>query len=151
MAFEIPGIDLPFRASANVTVLTYTGNPPVYSSGGIPQFSVVTPDTVSALNEDVIIATSTTVMPLGVAQDGPATGPGQSIRIRATGVSKCVAGAAVNYGDLLMVNASGQVITATVAGATSFFTIGKALESATAAGDIVPVQLLIGSSQYVAS
>ncbi len=150
MAFEVNTYsDIPGVASSNVSALTWTGNPPVYSSGGIPQYSVVTPDTATGYTEDVILATSTTVVPLGISQDGPSVGPGGSVRIRTAGVSKAIAGGAISYGDLLMVNSSGQVVTATAAGATNFFTIGKALSAATASGDVISVQVMIGSSQYI--
>jgi len=152
MAFEEQNFnDEPYIGSTNVTVLSWTGNPPVYNSGGIPQYSVVTQDTGTGNVGDVIVATSTTVMPIGISQDGPAIGPGNSVRVRTDGISKAIAGAAISVDALLMVNGSGQVVTATAAGASNFFTIGKALTAATQAGDIVSVRLRIGSSQYVAS
>ena len=153
MAWEtgVIGGDIPRRASSNVTSLTWTGNPPSYSSGGIPQYRVVTPDTGTGITGDVIVATSNTVLPLGIAQDGPATGPGQSVRVRTLGESKVQAGGAINVGDLVMVTTGGKVIAATAAGATSFFIIGKASSPATADGDVITVQLMIGATQYVAS
>lgn len=151
MAFEEMNFnDESYRASSNVSVLTWTGNPPVYASGGIQQYTVVTFDTTTGFAGDVKAASVTTVMPLGVAQDGPSVGPGQSVRIRTDGISKVIAGGVVNYGDLVMVNASGQVVTATATAATNFFTIGQCVSTTTAqAGDVVSVRLRIGSTQYV--
>ena len=152
MAFEEQNFnDEPYIGSTNVSALSWTGNPPVYSSGGIPQYSVVTQDTGTGNVGDVIVATSTTVMPVGISQDGPAIGPGNSVRVRTDGISKAIAGAAISVDASLMVNGSGQVVTATAAGATTFFLIGKALTAATAAGDIISVRLRIGATQYAAS
>lgn len=152
MAFEENNFnDESYIGSSNVSAITWSGNPPTYSSGGIPQYYVVTQDTGTGNVNDVILASSTTVMPLGVAQDGPATGPGQSVRVRTDGITKAIAGAAISVDAALMVNGSGQVVTATAAGATSFFLIGKALTSATASGDTISVRLRIGTTQYVAS
>ncbi len=150
MAFEVDTLqDFSFRASANVTALTWAGNPPTYSGGGIPQYYVVTPDVTTGNAEDIIVAISTTVQPLGIAQDAPASGPGQSVRVRTGGVSKAIAGGAISYGDLLMVNASGQVVTATAAGATNFFLIGRALTAAAEIGDVISVMIEIGATQYI--
>lgn len=156
MAFEIPqGNDLPYRASSNVTAPTFTGNPPAYSSGGLPQYRVVTYDLATGNQSDVILATSTTVMPIGVAQSGGpfigvgVSGPGDSIQVRTMGVSKVEAGAAIVVGALLMVNGSGQVVTATAPGATNIFLVGQAESAATALGDLVSVRLMIGATQQV--
>ncbi len=67
MAFETQqGVDLPYVASANVPALTWSGNPPVVTSGGIPQYSVVTYDLTTGNQSDVIVASSNTVMPVGI-------------------------------------------------------------------------------------
>lgn len=152
MAFEEQNFnDEPFVASSNVSAITWSGNPPTYSSGGIPQYYVVTADTGTGNVGDCLLASSTTVMPLGIAQEGPAVGPGSSVRVRTDGISKAIAGAAISVDASLMVNGSGQVVTATAAGATNFFLIGKALTSATASGDTISVRLRIGSTQYVSA
>jgi hypothetical protein len=151
MAWEtnVIGGDLPRRASANVSALTWSGNPPQYASGGIPQFCVVTPDTGTGVAGDVILATATTVAPLGVAQDGPASGPGQSVRVRTIGESKVIAGGVIAVGDLVMVTTGGKVLVATAPGATNFFIVGRASSPAAADGDVITVQLMLGSTQYV--
>lgn len=150
MAFEEQNFnDEPMWASANVSAITWTGNPPTYSSGGIPQYRFVTQDTGTGNVGDVILATSTTVMPMGVAQDGPAVGTSSAVRVRTDGISKVIAGGAVSVDDSLMLDGSGRVVTATAAGATNIYVVGKALTSATAIGDTISVRLRIGSTQIV--
>jgi hypothetical protein len=149
MAFETNVFDFPMEASANVSAVTYTGNPPVYSSGGIPQFSAVMVDTTTGNVNDVILATTGKLI-LGIAQDGPATGPGQSIRLRQLGISKAIASGAVSYGDMVYVaNSSGQLGTAPAAGATDSFCVGIALTAATAVGDTFSVLLVPGLATNV--
>lgn len=156
MAFEaLQGNDLPYRASSNVTSPTFTGNPPAYSSGGLPQYRVVTYDLATGNQSDIILASSATVMPLGISQSGGpipgvgVSGPGQSVRVRTQGVSKVEAGAAITVGALLMTDSSGRVVTATAPAATNVFLIGQAESAATAAGDLVAVRLMIGATQQV--
>lgn len=158
MAFEVQqGVDLPYVASANVPALTWSGNPPLVTSGGIPQYAVVTYDLATGNQSDVIVASSSTVMPIGVAQSaGPqpgsaVTAPGQSLMVRTQGISKCIAGAAITVGQLLAVNASGQVVAAPAPAATNVFLIGQAESAATAAGDLVSVRLMLGATQQVSA
>lgn len=156
MAFEVlQGTDLPYRASANVSQPTFTGNPPVYSSGGLPQYRVVTYDLATGNQSDVILASSTTVMPLGISQSGGpipgvgVSGPGNSVQVRTQGVSKVEAGAAITVGALLMTDGTGRVVTATAPAATNIFLVGQAESAATAAGDLVSVRLLLGATQQI--
>lgn len=146
MPFEVEtGADLSFQAAGTVTALTYSGNPPVYSSGGIPQFTCVKADASGAKPWDVIGA-STGDKILGIAQDAPATGPNQSVRVRTEGISKVLAGAAISVGDIVYVgDSSGRVKTVPADGATSVYIVGVALTAATALGDIVSVLLQIGT------
>jgi phosphoheptose isomerase len=74
---------------------------------------------------------------LGVLQDDPSAAA-QHCVVRLGGVSKCVAGAAVSIGDALVADSSGRCITAT---ANNQYVFGRALEAATAAGDIISVAL----------
>lgn len=156
MAFEVlQGADLPYRASSNVSAPVFTGNPPVYSSGGLPQYRVVTYDLATGNQSDVILASSTTVMPIGISQSGgpiPGVGvsaAGNSIQVRTQGVSKVEAGAAIAMGALLMTDSTGRVVTATAPAATNIFLIGQAESTATGAGDLVSVRLMIGATQQV--
>lgn len=146
MAFEVNGIDMSYVASSNVTALTFSGNPPVYSSGGIVQFTVVTADISDGTNGAVTTATSNTVLPIGVAQDGPAVTAGQSCRVRVSGYTKAIAGGAITIGQLLKTNGSGQVVAASALGATNEYIIGQAETVATQTGDVITVRLNIGAS-----
>jgi len=149
MAGEVSLFDIACQASPNVTALTFTGNPPVYTSGGIPQFVAVIEDTTTGNINDVKVAT-TGQLALGIAQDGPATGPGQSLRVRELGISKAQAAGAVAYGDIVYVaNSSGQLGTAPAAGATNVFAVGKARTPATQAGDLFEVLLMPGLTTQV--
>jgi len=149
MAVELYGIDVPRIASSNVSGLTYSGNPPVYSSGGVPQYYIVIPDTSDGTNFAVTLAANANVIPAGVAQDGPATGTGQSMRVRVMGESKVVAGGAISYGAQVSANASGQAVTAAAAGATDTYVLGIAQTAATQAGDVITVLLTIGATTQV--
>lgn len=139
MAVATEGLDLTFNVSPN--------------SAGIAQYTLVKLDTAggSAFG-DVINTTSNLDSALGIVQDsgGPATTlngaeanntAGMSVRVRCYGVSKAVAGAAVTRGDLLVTNASGQVITAPALAATDVRIIGVAFDAATALGDLITVYL----------
>lgn len=61
--------------------------------------------------------------------------------------AEVTAGAAITRGALLTVDASGRVIAATATAGTNIRTIGLALASASAAGDVIPVLLVPGSFQ----
>ena len=72
---------------------------------------------------------------VGVLQDKP-NAAGQEAEVAVVGmISKVVAGAAVNEGDQIMSNASGQGITATAGN----FVNGFALAAASGAGVLIPV------------
>lgn len=150
MAGEIGLYDVGYIASlTNVTQPTYTGTPPVYASGGIPQFVAVVEDTSTGLVMDCKIA-GTGALILGIALDGPATGPGQSLRVRKFGRSKAQASGAVSAGDIVYVaNASGQLGTAPAAGATNVYAVGKAVTPATQVGDLIEVELIPGLTTQV--
>lgn len=128
-------------ASANVSALSFTssdGSTIVYSSGGIPQYYCVTEDTSSALFGDVKLQTTLSGKVIGIAQDAPAVTAGQPVRICVGGSCKAYAGAAITYGDSLAVNASGQVVTAPTA---TEYTVGRAMEAAVEAGDLITVMV----------
>lgn len=57
------------------------------------------------------------------------------------------AGAAITRGALLSVDASGRVITAAAAAGANVNVVGRALASAGAAGEIIPVRIVLGSFQ----
>jgi len=73
---------------------------------------------------------------IGILQNKPNSG--EVAEVCMLGVCKAVAGAAITKGAKLMINASGQVITAATAASTI---IGWADEAAGAAGDIITIVL----------
>lgn len=75
-----------------------------------------------------------------ILDDNPNTGVAAS-SMAFTGVVKCVSGAAVSQGDLVMTDASGRAVTAT----SSNHILGRALQgNGSVAGAIIPVLLLHG-------
>jgi hypothetical protein len=75
-----------------------------------------------------------------ILDDNPNTGVVAS-SMAYTGVVKCVSGASVNQGDLVMTDSSGRAVTAT----STNHILGRALQgNASIAGIIIPVLLLHG-------
>lgn len=160
MATQTLVFTAPFTASSNVSAITYTGNPATYSSGGIPQFCVVTLDTATGNGRDVKLATANTDQAIGILQNsGPGVLPGSAglgavaagdaCDVAIHGISKVQAGGAITVGQQVAVNASGQVVAAPAAGVSQVFIIGRALTAATAAGDLVEVLLMLGAATQV--
>jgi len=104
------------------------------TSGGTvnPQFLFIT---VNASGQ--IAFTGAGAVADGVLQDKP-NAVGAEGEVGILGITKLVAGAAVNAGDPLMANASGQAITATAGN----FVRARALQAAAGAGVIIPALLL---------
>jgi hypothetical protein len=75
------------------------------------------------------------VATIGVLQNKPASG--QAAQVRTEGITKCVAGAAVAAGALVMSDAAGKAITATSTNDAS----GVALTAAGALNDIITVKI----------
>lgn len=148
MAFReiVPGGSLPCIADSSVTAITRDadGN---YSSGGIP-FGSCVKGNASGKSLDVVLA-STNDQILGIACEDPAVGPGDAVEVQHLGVAKVLAGAAVSLFDLVSCDSTGRVVTAAAAAATSKYLVGKALEAATAAGDLISVQLGVFGSTNV--
>ena len=149
---------LPFVASSNVTAVTLSGNPPTYSSGGIPQFTAVVVDTATGNARDIKGATVNTAPILGVVQNSTypagnsqsgAIGPGDSADVMVYGVTKMVAAGAISVNALVSVNGSGQATTAPAAGVSQVYIIGIALTAATEANDLIEVLLLPGAATQV--
>lgn len=147
--------DAPFVGSSNVTSLSYNvdaNGALSYSSGGIPQYYAVVPDTSSGNSRDITLPDGNNTVPiLGVLQDGPAITAGQSGQVRVMGITKAVAHAAITYGQLVITHSDGTFKPAAAAGATNTFVAGVALTAATEIGDIFELLLLPGATQYVAS
>lgn len=95
-------------------------------------------------NDTVVQCTATTDKPIGIALEeisaGDATA-GRQVAVCVFGISRVIAGAAIAAGADVGPDASGRAITAT---ATNY-TVGKALESASTAGDHVDITFLPGT------
>lgn len=147
MAFEQSiGASLPCVVDAGVTAITRDANGN-YASGGI-QFGTCVKGNAAGSAGDVVVA-STNDQILGIARVDPAAGPGEAIEVQYEGVAKVLAGAALALYDLVSCDATGRVVTAAAPAATSKYLVGKALEAATAAGDLISVQLGVFGSTNV--
>jgi hypothetical protein len=116
-------------------------------SAAIRKFRCVeisTTETVSECN-----ATNDAV--LGICQDEISTQDatdGRIANIQLTGISRCIAGAAINpttNGGLVTTDSQGRVVQAPVAVGTLYPVVGKALQSASTAGDHIDVLLTPGA------
>ena len=121
MAFEIPGFAFSLEASADLSA---------------SQHHFVEVDS----NGQVTISNSAGESVAGVLQNDPEL-QGEAATIINSGISKVVAGAAVAAGALVQTNASGRAITA----ASADFVAGRALQAATADGEVISV--LLGENQ----
>lgn len=140
---------LPMRASANVTALTYTGNPPVYSSGGLVFGTCVVIDTGTGNPVDVKpVSGANQVGVIGIATDYPAVGPGYGCAIQTRGVAKCLAGGVINPGDYVTTDSSARVVTQ--GGGGNFYIVGQSVGVTTVeAGDYVSILLNITPGKVV--
>lgn len=95
----------------------------------------------------VIQATAATDALVGVADNlGQATA-GARVDVGVVGIVEAEAGAAITRGALLSVDSSARVITAAASAGSNVRTIGVALVSAGAAGEIINIALSQGSFQ----
>ncbi len=97
---------------------------------------------MSGVNTVTVVAAATDVA-IGILQNKPVANEAAAIAVE--GVSKARAGAAITAGAALMCDSSGRVITAT--GSTAH-TLGQALETSTAADQIISV-LLRSATQHI--
>ncbi len=88
----------------------------------------------------VATATAATDKLCGVAQLGAATG--DQVPVQLTGTAKCVASAAISKGAWVTATTGGKIVATTT---DHDVVLGQALEAASADGDIVEVQLSIGT------
>ena len=84
----------------------------------------------------VTTATAVTDACCGVLQNAPAAA-GRAAELVVVGETKLVAGAAITAGALLTTDTSGRGVTATPGTDTTKYILGRALEDAGAAGDII--------------
>jgi len=120
MAYEGIGTDWTFNASADLSTKQYRVVK-LHSDGTI----VVSSQGTAALDQ------------LGILQDKPAAA-GRACQVRLFGISKAVAGAAINPGASVMADGNGAVIAATNGKMALGIHIGT---SAAANNDIVPILL----------
>jgi hypothetical protein len=82
------------------------------------------------------LISASTQVPIGILQNKPNTGEAAEVAI--SGKVKAIAGAAITAGAEVMVNASGQVITAATTGNRAF---GVAVSTAAGANELVEILL----------
>lgn len=95
---------------------------------------------LAAGDHQVALATDIADPLIGLSNEPKAVAAGGRIDVTFNGIANAEAGAAVNKGAWLSVDAQGRVITA-VASAER---IGKAIDAAVAAGDIIEIEILKG-------
>ena len=86
-----------------------------------------------------LCTTASNEVPLGVAQNKPQI-VGASVTVATHGISLVEAGAAVTAGEPVKLDSVGRVINAT-RGTDAALYVGVAIQSTTAAGQLVPVQI----------
>ena len=143
---RIPGADVTGMVDSGVSAITYDSNGN-YSSGGIQFGTVVKYKTSSGIN--TVQITTTNDRPYGVAISDPAAGPNEAVLIQTLGQCKVLAGGAISQGDLVACTTNGEIATAAAAGVSDQSILGFALEAASQAGDLITVQLQVGSFTQV--
>ena len=123
MAFEIPGRKITRVAGADLSALKHT-------------FVVLDTDGT------VIAASADTEKPYGILQNNPTAG-GEA-EIMKDGVSKLIAGEAVNIGEPIGMGATGRGMHYAYATATKFI-VGTALSATTGAGQMMVVDFSCSS------
>ena len=123
-----PGLDIPLTAEADLS-----------SS----QFCVVALGTAAG----TVKVCTTTDKPFGVLQNTPTAGQEASIRVAGTSAVKAD-GTYSKDADLMVTDANGEVNTATALDAdylteTSVWVVGRAMEAATAAGDLMEMLITL--------
>lgn len=119
MAFEVPLLDLAFTADSNYAT---TGQYLFVKVNGATQVG-----TTSATTDTIV----------GVMQNKP--GSLQAAAVRVLGVSKLVAGGALTAGSLISTDAAGKGTMVAVATGTTQYSVGIALDTVTAANQLVSV------------
>ena len=130
-------------ASANFTdgmAVPGAANDPVL---GVLQESIL-PDNVMDYSGGQYNIVSGTAWP---ANSVPSSGSGLAATVQMSGISRCVASAAITRWDTVNIaDNQGRVKTVSEAATTLINVVGKALEAATAAGDVIRVLLLCGTT-----
>lgn len=113
------------------------------AGAAIAAYTIVKPDATAG---QVVAAAAAADKAIGVTTDVAASA-GERADVIMLGDAKVVAGAAFADGDLLMSDASGRAIVAAAAAGANVRTIGVAREAASAAGDIVEINVQPGVFQ----
>ena len=145
-AQRLPGADVTGQVDSGVTALTYDANGN-YSSGGLQFGTVAKYKTTGGIN--TVVATTTGDMPFGIVLSDPAAGPSEAVTLQVYGQAKVMAGGAISQGDLVYCTTNGQIATAPAPGVSQSYLVGRALEPASQAGDLIAVALMIGSATQV--
>ena len=119
----------------NKHILNYVNQTPT----GIPRNRIVAFG--GATDKDVVLATGLNILNCGVSTDVPCDAAGERIDVIHDGFAYIEAGAAFSRGSLLGPDATGRAINA----GQTWFTVGRALESATAAGHRVLCKVQMGN------
>lgn len=83
------------------------------------------------------------VVGIALPSNADTVAAGDGVDIQVTGFGKIVAGGAFDAGDLLAADAEGKAIKA----ATGNVVIARAIDAATASGDLVNVQILVAGAK----
>lgn len=95
----------------------------------------------------VVQATAATDAAIGVSDNLGQDTAGYRVEVVHNGIAEVTAGAAITRGALVMADSSARVITATASAGANVAIVGRALNSAGAAGEVINVLLSIGSFQ----
>lgn len=143
--------------AGSINFLDETYNVSPNAGAGIAQFAAVVLDSAGSYG-DVMYPSGSGAFALGVVQDAgsfptvggssaPVNTSGQAVRVRRLGTTKMIAAGAIAINSAVAISGtSGQVgqVTFPGTGATDSYVIGFARTPATAAGDLVEVELTPG-------
>lgn len=104
----------------------------------IPRFTVVALD---AAVKSVKLATDTAHPIIGISSEPGDIEAGKRVDVTFSGIGQVKAGGIVAKGAWVTVDAQGRAVTATAAAEER---IGRALEAANAADDVIPVEIIKG-------
>lgn len=113
------------------------------AGGAIAAFTIVK---LGASDTAVVAAAAVADFLVGVSGD-IAAASGERCDVIMSGIAFVLAGAAITRGAVLTTDASGRAVTAAPAAGTNNSTIGRALESAAAANDVIRVLIAPGTFQ----
>lgn len=99
-----------------------------------------------AADGQVVQSSAATDAHIGVADIGQDTA-GARLDVVMSGFANAEAGAVIARGALLSADSQGRVIAAAAAAGANVRTIGTALSAATAAGEIIPINVVPGTFQ----